>query len=136
VILTDTGPLVALLNRNDPKHQACASAAGSLPPGPLITTWPCFTEAMYLVHRSGGYPAQAALWQLRSSGRLTLHDLSIEETNRMTALMDKYQDLPMDMADASLVVAADKLGLILVFTLDRDFHIYRLANGEGFRIVP
>jgi predicted nucleic acid-binding protein len=125
VILTDTGPLVALLNRNDPKHQACASAAKSLPAGPLITTWPCFTEAMYLVHRSGGYPAQAALWQLRSSGRLTLHDLSIEETNRMTALMDKYQDLPMD-----------QLGLTLVFSLDKDFHIYRLANGEGFRIMP
>jgi predicted nucleic acid-binding protein len=91
---------------------------------------------MYLVHRSGGYPAQAALWQLRSSGRLTLHDLSIEETNRMTALMDKYPDLPMDLADASLVATADQLGLTLVFSLDKDFHIYRLANGEGFRIMP
>ena len=44
--LTDTGPLVALLNRNDPNHAACVGAAKTLPSGPLATTWPCFTEAM------------------------------------------------------------------------------------------
>ena len=49
--LTDTGPLVALVNRNDPNHAACVTATRRLPSGPLITTWPCFTEAMYLVPR-------------------------------------------------------------------------------------
>jgi hypothetical protein len=56
VTLTDTGPLVALLNRNDPNHGACAAAAKGLPHGPLVTTWPCFTEAMYLLHKAGGLP--------------------------------------------------------------------------------
>lgn len=46
--LTDTGPLVALINRNDPNHTACVEAAKRLHAGPLVTTWPCFTEAMYL----------------------------------------------------------------------------------------
>lgn len=48
--LTDTGPLVALINRNDPNHRTCLNASRRLPAGPLLTTWPCFTEAMYLVH--------------------------------------------------------------------------------------
>jgi hypothetical protein len=72
VILTDTGPLVALVNRNDPNHMACLEATKTLPAAPLQTTWPCFTEAMYLVFRAGGYHAQEALWQLRSAGRLVL----------------------------------------------------------------
>jgi predicted nucleic acid-binding protein len=54
VTLVDTGPLVALINRNDPHHAACVAVAITLPAEPLVTTWPCFTEAMYLVHRVGG----------------------------------------------------------------------------------
>lgn len=52
--LTDTGPLVALLNRNNPNHAACVAATQRLPAGPLMTTWPCFTEAMHLLFRTGG----------------------------------------------------------------------------------
>ena len=59
--LTDTGPLVAIVNRNDPHHEVCVVATKRLPAGPLVTSWPCFTEAMYLVFRAGGYPAQVAL---------------------------------------------------------------------------
>jgi uncharacterized protein len=136
VILGDTGPLVALVNRNDPNHAACADAAKRLPSGPLLTTWPCFTEAMYLVGRGGGFPAQAALWKLRSDGRLVLHEPTPVEVDRMSALMDQYRNLPMDLADASLVAAAEHLGLRRVFTLDRDFHIYRLGDGSALEVVP
>src|SRR5205085_4199906 len=107
VTLTDTGPLVALINRNDPNHALCTTAAKRLPAGPLVTTWPCFTEAMYLVFRAGGFPAQAALWRLRTTGRLLLHDLSVAEVDRMVELMEKYRDRPMDLADASLVAASE-----------------------------
>jgi uncharacterized protein len=48
-MLTDTGPLVALLDADDPYHAACVVALTGLPPEPLETTWPCFTEAMYLL---------------------------------------------------------------------------------------
>ena len=61
--LTDTGPVVALINRNDPNHALCTSATKQQPAGPLVTTWPCFTEAMYLLFRAGGYAAQDALWK-------------------------------------------------------------------------
>lgn len=136
MILTDTGPLVALLDKNDPHHKACLETLLRLPLGPLLTTWPCFTEAMYLLGEIGGYRYQGALWDLRRQGRLALHTLAAAELDRMAALMDKYQDRPMDLADASLVTAAETLGARVVFTLDRDFHIYRLLNGAALEIVP
>jgi hypothetical protein len=58
---------------------------------------------MYLVFQAGGYPAQAELWRWRTAGRLSLHDLTGEEVSRMAALMEKYKDRSMDLADASLV---------------------------------
>ena len=53
--LTDAGALVALLDADDPYHTACMAAAQQLPAGPLLTTWVCFTEAMYLLGTVGGY---------------------------------------------------------------------------------
>ena len=134
--LTDTGPLVALINRNDPNHATCINATKQLPSEPLLTTWPCLTEAMYLLHRVRGYQAQAILWQMRTEGKLTLHNVNPDEVDRIAALMNKYQDKPMDLADASLVAAAEKLGVSRIFTLDSDFHIYRLSDGSAFKIVP
>lgn len=133
--LTDTGPLVALVNKNDPNHAACLSASKRLPFGPLLTVWPCFTEAMYLSHRAGGYPAQAALWQLRTAGRLVLHDLTPADADRMAALMQKYRDTPMDLADAALVAAAESLSLSHIFTLDSDFYVYRLVDGSAVEVI-
>ena len=134
--LTDTGPLVALINRNDPNHERCLAAAKNLPAEPLLTTWPCFTEAMYLLHRAAGYPGQLALWSLRASTRLRLHDLSDAEADRAAALMAKYQDRPMDLADASLLATAETLKLNRVFSIDGDFHIYRLPDGSALQIIP
>jgi len=134
--LADTGPLVALLDADDPHHAACVSAAQRLPSGPLLTTWVCFTEAMYLLGAVGGYRYQAALWRLRTSGRLILHDLTPAEADRMAALMEQYRDTPMDLADASLVAAAESLALRRVFTTDSDFHIYRLADGLALELLP
>lgn len=136
VILTDTGPLVALINRNDPNHQVCLAAARGLSAGPMLTTWPCFTEAMYLVGRAGGYSGQAALWGLLRAGRLVLHDLNSNEKDRMDVLMDKYRDTPMDLADASIVAAAEHLETRRLFSLDSDFHIYRLPDGSTLDIIP
>jgi predicted nucleic acid-binding protein len=136
VILTDTGALVALINRNDPNHALCVAATRALPAEPLLTTWPCFTETMYLLFKAAGYPSQEALWHWRAGGRLVLRDLTKEETDHMTALMDKYHDLPMDLADASLVAVADQLGMKTIFALDKDFHIYRLRDGSALQVVP
>ena len=134
--LTDAGALVALLDADDPYYTACVAAAQRLPAGPLLTTWVCFTEAMYLLGTVGGYRYQAALWNLRTTGRLVLHDLTAAEADRMAALMAQYQDTPMDLADASLVVVAESRALRRVFTTDSDFYVYRLADGSALEVVP
>jgi len=54
----------------------------------------------------------------------------------MAALMRKYQDQPMDLADASLVVVAESRSFRRIFTLDSDFHIYRLADGSALQVLP
>lgn len=134
-MLTDTGPLVALLDTDDPKHQACVNIGRCLPRGPLLTTGPCFTEAMYLLGKVGGIRYQAALWQMRAANRLIFHDLTETEADRMAVLMDKYKDTPMDLADASLVVTAESLSQRRIFTVDSDFYVYRLADGSALEVL-
>ena len=133
--LSDTGPLVALIDLNDRNHARCVDALPSLR-APLLTTWSCFTEAMYLLWRAGGYPAQEALWQLFEKDAARLHRESDEERVRMRALMEQYRDTPMDLADASLVAAAEQLGIRQIFTLDSDFYVYRVNGVQSFAVVP
>jgi len=135
-MLTDTGPLVAILDRRDPQHEASLAVLGGLPRGPLLTSWPCFTEAMYLLGAVGGQRYQGSLWRLRRDGRLTLLDLTPTEVDRMDALMAQYANVPMDLADASLVALAESRRDPRLFTLDSDFRIYRLAGGSALEIAP
>ena len=135
MILTDTGPIVALLDLDDQHHAACLAAARRLPEEPLLTTWPCLTEAMHLLGR-GGYRYQARLWNLHYAEKLFLHQLTPAETTRIAELMEQYRDTPMDLADASLVAAAETLAHRRVFTVDRQFHIYRLNDGSALQVVP
>ncbi|MFQ5629881.1 MAG: type II toxin-antitoxin system VapC family toxin [bacterium] len=135
MILIDTGPMVALLDKSDAYHTQCINASKRLPAEPLLTTWPCFTEAMYLLGDVGGYRYVSELWRLQQAQRIILHDLTVSEMSRMAELMEKYQDTPMDMADASLVAVAESQSFRRIFTLDSDFFIYRLADGSALEIV-
>ena len=133
--LTDTGPIIALIDANEAKHDVCRLALLQLSK-PMVIPLPCYIEAMYLLGRELSYPSQRALWRLRSAGQLVLHESSTVEVGRMELLMEQYRDTPMDLADASLVVAAETLGLRRVFTLDRHFYAYRLADGSALEVVP
>ncbi len=136
MMLVDAGPLVALLDKDDANFARCVDVAKQLPTGPLLTTWPCFTEAMYLLGEVGGFRFQFELWKLQKAQRLILHTLSNSEIERMAELMEKYHDTPMDLADASIVAAAENLSLHRLFALDSDFHFYRLKDGSALEIVP
>lgn len=99
--LVDAGPLIALIDRGQgDSHRRCLKAQDNLT-GPLLTSWPCFTEAMYLLGTLGGWRGQQSLWTFLSSGTLLIHAPSAQETERMRDLMDLYHDVPMDLADAS-----------------------------------
>ena len=91
---------------------------------------------MYLLGRELGYPGQQALWTLCSSGILAVRPVPAKEWDRMEILMEKYRDTHMDLADASLVAAAETLNLSRVFTLDRHFCAYRPNDGSALEVVP
>ena len=135
MILIDTGPIVALLDVDDASHDTCVAIIKQLPAQPLLTTWPCFTEAIYLLGSVGGFRYQSPLWGLYTSGRLHLHDRTRVEIERMVALMNQYQDTPMDLADASLLVVAESRAIARIFTIDKDFYLYRLADGSTLDII-
>lgn len=133
--LVDAGPLVALLDRGEQDHARCVEALEDLT-APMITTWPALTEAMYLLGAAGGWKAQDALWKLLDRGDLRVLDLDERSTNRTRSLMAKYRDTPMDLTDASLVAVAESLNVGRVFTLDRDFRVYRWKGRRKFDVVP
>lgn len=134
--LCDASPLFALLDVSQQEQNARCNAALPSLPAPLVTTWPCFTEAMYLVYTTGGWPMQRLLWQYVTEGTLTFHELGAAGIARMQVLMAQYQDTPMDLADASLVAAAEALNLGRIFTLDSDFYVYRMHGRQAFEVVP
>ena len=134
-MLVDTGPLVGIFDRNDAHHTASVRLLQTLPESPLWTTWPCFTEAFYLLSTTGGYLPQERLWSMRREGRLILLNITPAEAERMDALMKLYQNVPMDLADASLVAVAESRGIRRLLTMDSDFYIYRLADGSVLELV-
>jgi uncharacterized protein len=97
--------------------------------------WPAFTEAMYLPGSS--WRAQKALWSRVETGALTLAPLDEGDAPRMRELMEKYRDLPMDLADAALVRVAEREDLTRIFTVDRrHFSAYRPGRRRRFSILP
>ncbi|HEU0175583.1 MAG TPA: PIN domain nuclease [Blastocatellia bacterium] len=133
--LVDTGPLVALIDKTDKEtHRKCHSATYFLS-GPMLTSWACFTEAMYLLGELRGWKGQLALWRYLEKGALVLHSHEEDEWRRVRELMEQYQDTPMDLADASLVVLAEVTGLKRIFTLDSDFYVYKINGKDSFEVV-
>jgi len=135
VILTDAGPLIAIIDRDDRDHGVCVRALSRLR-GPMVTSAPAFTEAIYLLGSRAGWKAQDALLSLIDREDLRIAETDAKGYSRCRELMAKYEDLPMDFADATLVSLAERLGVRRVFTLDSDFRVYRLATGKAFEIVP
>lgn len=134
MILADTGFFVALIVRSDKHHASAVAAARKHGNEGLITTWPVLTETMHLVQRVGG-PDVAQQWLNGiSAGAAQLFDLSPHHFPRILELMRKYRDLPMDLADASLVICAEETDDGRILSTDaRDFGAYRWKRRKPFR---
>ena len=133
-LLLDTGALVSLLDRSQQRHQAFAELFSEWE-RPVVSTEAVLTEATHLL---GGLPAgrQACVDFFLSGGAL-LVPATTASLRRSRDLVSQYSDLPMDYADATLVVLAEELGTSLVLTTDRrDFTIYRIKGRRRFDILP
>ena len=128
MILIDTGPFVALFDPKDPRHALCKEILKNIR-SPLTTTIPVLTEAFHMLS-----PESYGSDRLRDfvlQGGVSIYYLNSEGLERSFELMEQYADHPMDLADASLLRAAESLNSHKIFTLDRnDFETYRIRRGH------
>jgi hypothetical protein len=129
-IIVDAGPLVALFRARD-RHHAAAKAVLESTRALLLSTWPVVTEACHFLARDG----KRALLSFIRRGALRIEPLSAGDIPRLDELLARYER--MDFADATLVLLAEKTGIMEVFTIDRrDFEMYRTRAGRRFLLVP
>jgi len=132
MVIVDTGFWLALADRSDRLHRRAQARFSSIKE-PLISTWPVLTETCYLLASRLGVISRQAFIRSYAEGAFELFDLRRDHAPRIAALMAKYADLPMDLADASLVVLAEQLGHGRILSTDRrDFRSYRWKQREPF----
>lgn len=125
-VIVDTGPLVALLNRNDTHHAWVVQQLRDIQP-PMFTCEAVLAEVTYLTRQSSG--ARIALMEMLAEGFLSIGLAVAEQHAALLTLLRRYADVPMSLADACLVRMSEIHPRSLVLTLDSDFGIYR-KNGR------
>ena len=132
--LIDTGALLALLDRKDSWHAACAETFGTLR-FPFGTSSAVLTELFHLLGDRPDHVASA--WRLIRSGAISLLSVDDDDCADIESLMKRYADRPMDFADATLVRLAERESLGTVFTVDNDdFETYRIGRRKRFLVLP
>ncbi len=133
MIIADTGFFVALASPRDAWHASARRTLAELNEA-LVTTWPVLTETCHLLLSRLGSDAQSRFIASVDKGAVSVHPLEGKHLPRVHELMEKYRELPMDLADASLVVLAEELGRGDIVSTDRrDFGAYRWKNRKPFR---
>ena len=121
-ILIDAGPLIALFDKSDRYHSQSIQFLKSYK-GILLTTWPVITETSHMLAFS--VRTQIAFLEWINRGGMHLVEIEYSSIVRLIELCNKFQDVPMDLADATLIVAAEERNIKEIATIDSDFYIYR-----------
>lgn len=130
--IVDAGPLVAALDRNDAHHRWAREQLGTLA-RPLLVCEPVLAEAAHLLGRQ--FDSSDDLFELLERGLLEL-DFSLREQHAsVRALMHRYRDVPMSLADGCIVRMAELHAAHHVCTLDSDFSIYRKNGRQVIRLI-
>ena len=133
MIIADAGFFYALVDRGDAWHRRAVAQLDTQAEG-WVTTWPVLTEATHLLMRWIGPDAVQALLREVADGAIAVWSWPLAHTERMVQLMGRYASLPMDLADASLVLLAEELGHGRILTTDaRDFGAYRFKSQQPFQ---
>lgn len=132
MIIADTGFWVALFNRND-AHHARALESSQRVRERLITTWPVLVESVHVLTHRGHQDIALRFLERCFSGAVEIMELDDQSRPRILELMRRYAALPMDLADASLVLLAERLGHGRILSTDRrDFETYRWKQRQPF----
>jgi len=132
MIAVDSGFLYALVDRQDAWHQRAAALAHTASQG-WVTTWPVLTEVCHLYQRWLSPRQASELMADVADGLLMVWDIPLARCQAVPAMMQRYPTLPMDLADASLVLLAEHLGHGRILSTDeRDFGAYRWKQHQPF----
>jgi predicted nucleic acid-binding protein len=132
-VLLDTGVVVALLDRSERLHEACADAVQEIE-APLITCEAVIAESFYLLRNLVG--ASEAVIENVAAGIFQIPFQLSHEAAGLKQILRKYRDRKIDLADACLIRLADEFGTADILTLDQDFAIYRWGKNKPFRMLP
>ena len=133
-ILLDTGFIVALVNRRDPDHAACAAVWEDLR-AQLITVEGGLVEASHVLGRVRSGARRAV--ELALAAKTETRPVGESAIRRALALMDRYSNVPMDLVDAMLVAIAEEIDVDEILTLDRrGFGTYRIGGRRRFKMLP
>jgi predicted nucleic acid-binding protein len=134
--LVDAGPLYAAADVDDAHHAACLTVLEEAP-GPLLVPVLVVTEVVYQLGARLGPEAEVRFLGSLASGELVVEDVSASDWVRIAELVWTYRDLSLGTVDASLVAAAERLGVLAVATLDRrHFGVVRPRHAPAFELLP
>ena len=131
-ILIDSGLLIALFDGSDNHHQPAKNFIKNNT-AELVTSLASITETLYLLDFNRH--AQLDFLDWVQKGAVTIAPIENSDLSRIRTLIEKYQDLPMDFADACLVYLGETLDIDQIATIDRDFSIYRIKGRKAFKLV-
>lgn len=135
-VVVDTGPLVAIADRDDAHHQACNDWFDHHR-GTVVVPAPVIVEVCWLLDRRVGSAAEAAFLAGLAGGDPRIDDLTAADYQRAAQLVDRYADLDLGFVDASVIAVAERLGIDTVATINhRDFRVVRPAHVDAFILVP
>lgn len=133
-LLLDTGAFVALVDRSEKRHADCVAALDAWR-GAVVTTEAVLTETLYLLGPE--WRPQKLCLEFFARGAFLLAPSSQASLKRVAILMERYRNVPMGFADATLVALGEELQTDAVFTLDHGgFSAYRVNRRKAFRLVP
>jgi hypothetical protein len=127
-VLIDSGPLIALFDKSDRYHQEVLSFLKSFD-GKLVTTWAVLTEVSYMLDFNLQVQIDFLKWI--ELGAVEVYEITQSDLVTIIEMMERYTNVPMDLADASLMFVAHKEDIRKIVSIDSDFDIYRTLK-SGF----
>lgn len=131
-IIVDAGPLIALFDKDDKYHNSVIKFLKTFD-GQLITSWPVITEVTHLLSFNVNVQIDFLEWLKREA--VTIINLENIHLERIIQLSKKYSDVPMDLADSSLIVIAELTNITDIITIDSDYYIYRTKNKKSLNNI-
>jgi len=131
-IIVDAGPLIALFDKDDKYHNSVIKFLKTFD-GQLITSWPVITEVTHLLSFNVNVQIDFLEWLKREAvAIINLENIHLE---RIIQLSKKYSDVPMDLADSSLIVIAELTNITDIITIDSDYYIYKTKNKKSLNNI-